>query len=168
MCTQPSMGVTARIQHLQKKPQTLLERQFQTRAVLQDRVTINPLHGEIGMLRVSDARVIQLCDVGMRECAEDVPFPLESAPGNPGQERALWKLQSDVPVRCPIRARGQPDLAHATLSKLPFQDVGSNSLTREKLPVERSGENPGADEFIFQHGGGARQHLSYVRFYRGM
>jgi hypothetical protein len=52
--------------------------------VLIDRNAVDPFHGEVGILRIGDARIVKLRNMRMRQSRKNIPLSFESTAQHTG------------------------------------------------------------------------------------
>ncbi len=88
------------------------------------------LDGEKWLPLHREARVIQACDIRMRQRGEDVPFARHSLRKPRALPGAVRKLQRDRPIDEPVETLRQPHGAHAAAAQLAHQAIGPNGVAR--------------------------------------
>ena len=91
---------------------------------------LDVLDGEIRLAVRREARVVQACDIRMRERGEDLPLARHSLREPGALPGAVRKLQRDRPIDEPVAALRQPHGAHAAAAQLAHQAIGPDGVAR--------------------------------------
>ncbi len=127
--------------HLQHQLQAALQRQRQPLAVIGDRLAFDIGQRQVRLPLQVHARIEQLGQVGMLQPGQDLALAAEALAQAGVGVAAAQQLQGDLALVQTVGALGQPDLAHAPLTK------------RTQQPVRA---DPGADPAVFGRGGPQR------------
>ena len=97
-------------------------------AVLIDRMPFDVLDREKRLPLRGEARVVQACDIRMRQRGEDVPLARHSLRKPRALPCPVRKLQRNRPVDQPVATLRQPHGAHAAAAQLAYQSIGSDHV----------------------------------------
>src|SRR5262249_28234249 len=122
------------------QPQPFGDREVPGGAVVEDLLTLDVLHDEVGEAVVGGAPVQEPGDVGMVEAGQDLALALEVAYDLRGVGSAAKDLEGDPLVELLVGPQRQVDGAHAPVAQLADQPVGPDAALESR---GGSGRRPG-------------------------
>ena len=126
---QVGVGVSYRLQHVEKQPDTRFDTELAAIAVAVDVVALNVLEDEIGLSGLRYSGIDQFGDIRVRQTAENDAFALESFLAGSPDQREFEKLHRYFSLKPRVVSFRQPDAAHTALADLRYQSVRPQCLT---------------------------------------